>query len=115
MTFVVQFRSALQQNAPLLSQWIPAHHVQQRLSSLLFHHSQRFRQRIRQLAGLFDAGGGLVGESHYGKVIGTEGVIFGLPTGAACLVPATTGTYYARVEAVNNLGQSDYHYVIEKR
>jgi hypothetical protein len=64
---------------------------------------------------LFNAAGNQLSESHYGKVVGTEGVITGLPTGAASFIPQATGTYYARVEAVNNAGQADYHYVIEKR
>ncbi|HTF90194.1 MAG TPA: hypothetical protein VK843_17395 [Planctomycetota bacterium] len=64
---------------------------------------------------LLNSSGGTICESHSGKVVGTEGVIAGLPTGAAAFVPAVTGTFYARVESVNNLGQADYHYVIEKR
>ena len=74
-------------------------------------HGSALPSRVR----LLNMNGQLVGESHYGKVVGSEGVITGLPTGAAAFIPPSTGTYYARVEAVNNLGQADYHYVIEKR
>jgi hypothetical protein len=74
-------------------------------------HGSQLPSRVR----LLNSAGSLVAESHFGKVVGTEGVVTGLPTGAASFVPSSSGTYYARVEAVNNLGQSDYHYVIEKR
>ncbi len=74
-------------------------------------HGSELPSRVR----LFNASGQFLAESHFGKVVGTEGVVSGLPTGAAAFIPLATGTYYARVEAVSNFGQPDYHYVIEKR
>lgn len=62
-----------------------------------------------------NAGGGQLANSHYGRFIGSEGVLSGLPTCAVTFVPSASGTYYVEIESIVNLGSADSHYLVEKR
>lgn len=60
-----------------------------------------------------NSAGGAVSNAHYGRYVGTEGVRAGLPTCAASLVPAESGTYYVEVESIVDLGSARSCYVLE--
>ncbi|NOT29852.1 MAG: hypothetical protein HOP15_05310 [Planctomycetes bacterium] len=84
-------------------------------------HSDGFREfsghgsELQPFVRIRNAAGGAVSTAHYGRFIGTEGVLDGLPTCSASFVPSASGTYYVQVESIVNLGSARSCYVIEKR
>ncbi len=84
-------------------------------------HSDGFRElsghgsELQPFVRIRNAAGGAVSTAHYGRFIGTEGVLDGLPTCSASFVPSASGTYYVQVESIVNVGSARSYYLVEKR
>jgi hypothetical protein len=62
-----------------------------------------------------NSAGNQLATAHYGRFIGSEGVVNGLATCAATFVPSVDGTYYVQIESIVNLGDATSHYLVERR
>lgn len=62
-----------------------------------------------------NASGNQLASAHYGRFIGSEGVVSGLPTCAVTFLPPASGTYYVQIESIVNIGRANSHYLVEKR
>ncbi|MEQ1893501.1 MAG: hypothetical protein ABL998_13220, partial [Planctomycetota bacterium] len=60
-----------------------------------------------------NSAGGAVANTHYGRFIGAEGVLDGLPTCSVAFVPSESGTYFVQVESIVDLGTARSCYVLE--
>jgi hypothetical protein len=74
-------------------------------------HGSELQPRVR----IRNEAGGTVADAHYGRFVGVEGVLDGLPTCSASFVPAASGTYYVQLESIVDLGTARSCYVVEKR